>query len=305
MRYPVIMHINYCEQGQTVPDLCRKAAAWGFDGVEFRRKRQNVEESTEAYLDAIEQGVKKSGLKHVLFGYPCLDMNVPDPAARKKQVRDAIAFYRHVAKRFKVTTINAFCSSIRNPDSKIPYQDYEKHGSFIATEQQWAWAVEGFQALADGCKDIGVRFAFETHMVYLHDTVAATMKLVDRIDRPAVGVNLDYGNLVNFSGNPALKDTIAQCGKRLFYVHLKNSIRLLDGERVATALSGGTINNREFVQLLMDTGFDGPICVEAPRGGNREWYAQEDLAYVRSVLADLQKPLARRASKPAPRSKRK
>ncbi len=30
------MHINYCEQGQTIPEICEKAASWGFSGVEFR-----------------------------------------------------------------------------------------------------------------------------------------------------------------------------------------------------------------------------------------------------------------------------
>ncbi len=37
----------------------------------------------------------------------------------------------------------------------------------------------------------------------------------------------------------------------------------------------------------MQIGYEGPICVEAPRPGDREWYAQQDLAYVRALLADL------------------
>ena len=68
MAYPIIMHVNYCEQGQTVEEICRKAAAWGYGGVEFRRKRSGVEETTEEYLDKLEAGVTASGLGHVLFG---------------------------------------------------------------------------------------------------------------------------------------------------------------------------------------------------------------------------------------------
>ena len=68
MGYPIIMHVNYCEQGQTVEQIGRKAAGWGFDGVEFRRSRRNVKETVEEYLGQIERGVKASGLKHVLFG---------------------------------------------------------------------------------------------------------------------------------------------------------------------------------------------------------------------------------------------
>ena len=37
MEWPIIMHVNYCEQGQTIEEICEKAVKWGFDGVEFRR----------------------------------------------------------------------------------------------------------------------------------------------------------------------------------------------------------------------------------------------------------------------------
>ena len=56
MSYRVIMHINYCEQGQEIEDICSKAIDWGFDGVEFRRRRSGVEETTEEYLDRLDAG---------------------------------------------------------------------------------------------------------------------------------------------------------------------------------------------------------------------------------------------------------
>ena len=96
MAYSVIMHINYCEQGQSIQDVCRKAVDWGFDGVEFRRKRMEVEEREEDYLDELEKGVKASGLKQVLFGYPGPLLLNTDPAERERQVKNAIVFYRHV-----------------------------------------------------------------------------------------------------------------------------------------------------------------------------------------------------------------
>ncbi len=49
---------------------------------------------------------------------------------------------------------------------------------------------------------VDIRFGFETHMVYLHDTVEATRRLVTRIGRPSIGVNLDYGNIVDFPDHP-------------------------------------------------------------------------------------------------------
>ncbi len=288
MAYQIIMHVNYCEQGQTVGEICGKAAAWGFDGVEFRRKRSGVKESTEDYLAELEAGVKASGLKHVLFGYPGPLLIKEDAAEREQEVEEAIAFYRHVAERFGVRTVNLLTGAMHNPDKSIPYFDYTSHGSFIATEEQWEWQADGCRRMADGLTDVDISFGFETHMVYLHDTVDAARKLVERIDRPSIGVNLDYGNMVEFKERPSLEEAVKGLGERIHYVHLKNSAPLRGGGgRLPTGLSEGEINNRQFVRLLMEIGYEGPICVEAPRGGDREWYAQQDLAYLRALLTEL------------------
>ena len=288
MAYPIIMHVNYCEQGQTVEEICRKAAGWGYDGVEFRRERPGVEETTEQYLDKIEAGVKASGLKHVLFGYPGPLLIKEDAAEREREVEKAIEFYRHVNERLGVTTINLLTGALHNPDKSVPYFDYTKHGSFIVSDEQWAWQVKGCQDMADGLADVDIRFGFETHMVYVHDTAEAARRLVDDIDRPSIGVNPDYGNNIGFPKHPSLEEVVKLLGDKIHYVHLKNSAPLRGAPgRLATALGEGEINNRQFVRLLMEVGYDGPICVEAPRPGDREWYAPQDLAYIRSVLADL------------------
>jgi hypothetical protein len=108
--------------------------------------------------------------------------------------------------------------------------------------EQWSWQVKGVQAMADGLKDLPLRFGFgfgfEKHMVYIRDTVKATARLV--------------------------KD-------RLHCVHLKNSASLRGAfGPLATALGEGEINNRQFLRRLLGIGYKGAICVEAPRGGDRD-----------------------------------
>jgi sugar phosphate isomerase/epimerase len=288
MRYPVIMHITYCEQGQDIPDICRKAVDWGFDGVEFRRKRIGVPETTEAYLDALEAGVRASGLKNVLFGYPGPILTKEDPAERDKEVTEAIGFYRHVAERFGVRWVNLLTGGLHNPDEKVPYFEYTRHGSFIATEKQWQWQVKGCQDLADGLKGVPIRFGFETHMVYLHDTIDAVKKLVKLIGRPSMGMNLDYGNIVDFPDPPSLDDTLKSVRDILHYVHLKNSVAVRGAPgRIPTGLADGEINTRQLLRTLAAAGYEGPLCLEGPRAGDREWFAQEDIAYLKRLLADL------------------
>ena len=72
-------------------------------------------------------------------------------------------------------------------------------------------------------------------------------------------------------------------------VHLKNAHAINVGDHtvmVKCPLGEGMINNREFLRLLREDGFDGPICIEAPRQGDREWFAQQDIHYLKSVLSD-------------------
>jgi 2-keto-myo-inositol isomerase len=284
MKLPLIMHINCCEQGQTIDDACRKCAELGFDGIEFRRKRSRVAESAEEYLDSIARSVEKHKVKIVLFGSPGLQKLDGTEAERAQEMEEMIKFYELASSRFQLSICNTFAGPLLNPAKGVSYFECTKHGSFIVRKEQWEYAVNGFKALGELAQKLGFRFAFETHMNYLHDTIESACRLVRDIDSPAVGINLDYGNLVYFQDVPPLKDTIGMAGEKLFYVHLKNSIGLPGGGRIGAGLGEGDINNREFLKILKETGYDGPLCVEVPRSGDREEFAENDLRYLRKLI---------------------
>ncbi|MSP14120.1 MAG: sugar phosphate isomerase/epimerase [Chloroflexi bacterium] len=287
MAQPIIMHVNYCEQGQSIPEICARAADWGFDGVEFRRKRTGVVETPEAYLDAIAGAVQAAGLQQVIFGLPGIDMLNDDPAQREAGLAQAEDFYRLAAQRVPLTVCNVATSVLRNPDNSVPVADYDRQGSFAATDEHWQRANTGFRRLGELAQSLGFRFALEVHMNFLHDLPVSARRLVDLVNHPAVGINLDYGNLIYFKQPRSINESLATIGDRLYYVHLKNSVASGGGNRIATGLGDGEINNRELLRSVLQQGYRGPICIEAPRSGDREWFAQQDLAYVKSVLADL------------------
>ena len=287
MNQPIIMHVNYVEQGQTVDEMVERAVRFGFDGIEFRRKRANVDETPEQYVDAIASAQKKHGMKVVCFGGPGANLMQPDAGERRKALDEYIAFWRLAVKRFDMSVNNCFSGSLLNPDKSVPYRECTRHGSYIATDDHYAWAAEGYRELGDVAAELGFQLAFETHMAYLHDSPAPTWKLLQMIDKPAVGVNLDYVNITALPDQPSLEETINLFGDKLFYVHLKNTYVTDSGDRLRVGLGEGQVNNREFLRLLKKTGYAGPLCIEAPRPGDREWYAQQDLAYLKSVLNDL------------------
>ncbi len=287
MKPKIIMHVNYCEQGQTIDEMCRLAVSWGFDGIEFRRTRASIDETPTEYLDKISNAADKHGLGMVLFGGPSANLLDPDESVRKNELESLLKFYREAADRFDLSICNTFAGTMVNPSPDAPRRPFTLHGSAVACEHHWEWAATAYRELGALAGELGIKLAFETHMNYLHDSIEGTLELLERIDSPHVGVNLDYGNISNFKKASPLESTIDAAGEKLFYVHLKNSIGLEDGTRIKTALSSGDINNREFVRILKNRGYSGPIAIESPRAGDREWYAVEDIAYLNRVLEDL------------------
>ena len=286
MAYPIIMHINYCEQGQSIEEVCRFAAKTGFDGIEFRGVRTGVDETVPDYLDAVKRYTEYYGIRYVLFGYPGVDVMGSDSAAARASIDRYKAWLDEVGKRFSLTVLNFFTGGLTDPGKPMNAQSYGLHGSACAKDWQWEAAAEACREVADYAAPLGCRFAFETHMNYLHDYAEAARRLVDMIGRDSFGINLDYGNSVYFNGIAPLEKAIEICGDKLFYTHFKNSMPV-PGGRIPTALGEGSINHRAYLKKLREIGFSGLVGIEAPRPGDREYYARQDLAYIRSVMADL------------------
>jgi len=283
----IIMHINYCEQGQTLEETCEKAVSWGYDGVEFRSKRFNVTEDFNEYLETIYKASKKYGLGYVLFGGGNPDVISDDPDIRDASLEYSEKFYPRAKEMFGFEVCNLFLGALLNPSKEIPYAKFAKHGSFIALDKHWERAEKGLKQLAVIAKNNDFKFAMETHPNYMHDCIEATMKLVKISGSENIGVNLDYINSNVVPGGMSIEDALEIIGDRLYYVHLKNIIKLSDGGRIRIGLGDGEYNNRHIIKELKETGYKGPICVEAPRQGDREWFAQQDLAYIKSVIRDL------------------
>lgn len=287
MNNPLIMHVNCVEQGQSILEMCQCAVRWGFAGIEFRRKRGQVTETPEEYLETIARAVDQTHLPYVLFGGPGPDLMQADAGKRRQAVDECIHFYRAAARLFRLTVCNTMTGPIKRPDAG--YLEFDKNGSACATPEQWDQAVEGFKSLGDLATELGFRFAFETHNCYLHDLPQPTRTLVERIGKPSVGINLDHGNIVLHPQAVSLAEAIKVCGPHLYEVHLKNMYMLstpLPGNYIACPLADGIINHRAYLRHLKALHYEGPICIETPREGDREWYARQDLAYWRTLLVE-------------------
>jgi len=278
----LIMHCNYFEGGYPVETTFDKAVEHGYDGVEMRGRPRDEAMSLDDYLNLVESEKRRTGLEVVLALHG--NYMTDDAEARKAEV----AHWSDVLKRgidMGVTTYNAMCGGIR-PEDFTGYE-YDKCGSGAATEEHWKWATEAYQQLGAIAEAGGARLAFETHMVALTDTAAPTKKLLDMIDSPAVGANLDMGNIVLHPTGETLEEALEILAGKIYYTHLKNVYIVPGGGWICCHISDGVIDNYKFAEILKRQGYDGPLGLEAPRRGDRNHFAKVDCEYMRSVLADL------------------
>lgn len=291
-----IMHINFAEViggsygNKNVNDVCKMAATSGYDGVEFRINppKELSELSFNEYVTQIAAAKKEYGLSEILFGVIVRDCANEDKTVRENAISTTIEKVNLMNDVCGTTLCNCvgapFWSSVTTtPDSAIEY-----HGSAAASQKDWELTADTFHQIGRELEKIGVKFAFETHMHYIHDLPKSAKKLVDMIDSTLIGINMDFGNTVYFPAHPTLEETIELYGDKLFYLHLKNSIQVPGSTvRIPTSLCDGEINHRTYLEKLKEIGFTGPIGIEGCRGGDRTWFAQQDLAYCKSIMASL------------------
>ena len=278
----IYAHVNYFESeypklNSSADETFEMAARMGFDGIELRSPREGVPYTIE------EAGglARKHGLKNVSFGGN-YDAMVPDAASRAAN-RDR--FIEHIRAAGKIGTRYFNCQTgalFAGED----HSAYAKHGSAAATEAHWDQATEMLRAVGKVAREEGIVICLETHMCYLHDRAHAAKRLLDAVRLDNVKANLDWGNIRCFQEETEqevfdiLKDDIG-------YVHLKNSWQDSHGKFHGAGLADGSVNTFSHLRALKRLGYKGPLVPEAPRPGDRRWFARQDLAYIRDILSAL------------------
>lgn len=142
----------------------------------------------------------------------------------------------------------------------------------------------------DRAADFGLAIALETHDGNLHDTTTSTLRLLERVSRPNLVVNLDIYNLFAIGEGP--REALARLRPHVRMVHLKNGIRHDQSQRLGISLAEGDMPYTPFLRALADNGYDGFASIE--------WFGPEpaqaavtELRYLHAVLGDR---LACRAS---------
>lgn len=192
-------------------------------------------------VDAINRFLKQAGLSAIQIN-TYFDV-VHGPEAIEKSValnREMIGY----AARLGIPILRVFTGPLGA--AGLP--------SAKATPDLWRQASAGLQRLCDEGKQAGLAYYVETHPGTLADTTPSILKLLELVDRPNFGVNLQ----IPLQGEPDVYETTRRLAPHVRHTHLNN----FDASGHNTFLDEGIYDIRREISILRDAGFDGSLSVE-------------------------------------------
>jgi sugar phosphate isomerase/epimerase len=124
-------------------------------------------------------------------------------------------------------------------------------------QQNWLDYVDVIRRCCQICEDAGVKFALEPHPHRYMSNAAGMLRLIDHVQSPALGMNLDPSHLFPMGEIPHA--VVYQLGRRIFHCHFSDNDGLTN---VHWRPGKGKIDWAALLQALKDVGFDGVISIE-------------------------------------------
>ena len=300
----------------TLEELAKKAADWGYDGLELACWGDHFEvdkgAESKSYCDDRHALLDKYGLKcwaisHHLAGQLVCD-RIDDrhygfapasvkgkPEAAREWAVDAMKKAGRSAANMGIEVVNGFTGS---PIWHMLY-------SFpSATPEQ---IDAGYRAFADAWKPIfevfkssGIRFGLEVHPTEIAFDIVTSQKAIAALDGDATfGFNYDPSHL-GYQGVDYVK-FIRTLSDRIYHVHMKDAwwghgdgtVGVFGGHTEFgdprrywdfRSLGHGDINFEEIIVALNDIGYSGPLSVEwEDMRMDREFGAREACEFVKKI----------------------
>jgi len=301
----------------TLDEVAKKASSWGYDGLELACWGDHFEVDKAIgdpnYVKNRWDILNKYGLKCFAISTHLVGQCVCDPIdIRHKNILPAriwgdgnpegvhqratmeIMDTARAAAKFGVKVVNGFTgSSIWHLLAGFPPV---VTGMIEAGYRDFA---DRWNPILDVFDEVGVKFALEVHPSEIAYDFWTTRAALDAIgNRPAFGINFDPSHLYWQMMDPA--EFVYEYGDRIYHMHVKESVRNLNGRNgiLASHLGfgdyrrgwdfvspgrGGVPFERVF-RSLNTVGYEGPLSVEwEDNNMNREQGAPEALAMVRKL----------------------
>ena len=239
-----------------------------------------VFQTKKSVYDAITTYQHMNGITHLEFNYP--EHIVSSDITELKRVIGSMPV-NGIATRFKMPFIGGEFTnkSIKIRDAAIDLCKgaidacRELHGHVVTIwqaydgfdypfqvdyEKNWDYTIEALQSICDYGKDLKISIEykpFEPRSYAQLDSVGSTLLAIKEIDRPNIGITLDFCHMLMKHDNPGTALALAAKDKKVFGLHMNDGYGLMDN-----GLIFGTVNTSkalEFVYYLNRYQYDGVV----------------------------------------------
>ena len=275
-RPQLVMH-SYTFRDYSLRHAYAAAQRFEWDAIELQRCHFDENDLEPSLTAAIRQG-EEFGMSIACVDF-ITDFIHKDRDVIDKNVRAVEKMIRVCAKH-KVPRLNGAIGTLGHHPT-----DYGKNGSALARDSHYDRATEALQAIGRRAAKHNIEIVLEIHMNTLHDTIASTARLLDRVGMDNVLANPDPGNMFATSSAERDPDALDALKGRIGYVHLKNCALRAGEYDFSVRLADGHIDTFKWLRKLRRLGYEGPLCVEYCGAGDPHAAAKRDLRYLNDCLA--------------------
>ncbi len=165
-----------------------------------------------------------------------------DPAERRKN-QDDLCRYLELANDLEAPMVRTFGGNLAD-------------GHTI--EETIGWVAEGLAGVMATAETQGVTVVLETHDAFCRGQEVAAV--LAQVEHPRLKAVWDVHHPYRMGESVA--DTWNFLGHRLAHVHIKDALRLPNGDWQLVLLGKGEVPNREVVELLLEKGYNGYLSAE-------------------------------------------
>jgi len=297
-------------------ELAKKAASWGYDGLELACWGDHMEVDKAAtdkdyckkQLAILEKNkLKIFAISHHLAGQLVCDLNndsrsdafapadcAGDAEKKRQWAVETMKNTAQAAKNLGLKVVNGFVgSSIWHMLYSFPPVTEEM------IEEGFAYFAKMWNPILDVFDECGVKFALEVHPTEIAFDIITSRRALEAVgNRKAFGFNFDPSHLYWQMVDPVC--FLKEFSDRIYHVHMKDAALQLNGRSGILAshlnfgqpgrgwdfrsLGHGGVNFEEIIRTLNQIGHNGPLSVEWEDSGmDREHGAKEACEFVKKI----------------------
>ncbi len=270
--------------GDSLERIADGVKALGFDIIDYLSDFDSLDTYfTDQTATRIGEYCRGIGLTVAGLVFQSNLWNQIDPAIKQKQL-DYFAKCAQAAKALGASTISCIIPGPFGAKPNRAGSPSEKTTSNLpddySWEKDWDNYVSQMSKACDIAADTGLRIALECFPQSLCSTPHAMLKVLEDVNKPNFGIQLDTAHLMNQRID--VETAIYMLGgDRIFNVHAKDSDGLTRGNLPCGV---GLVDYTAVIRALKNVGYNGNISIEVEFTDNPVRYMKQALDHLRLCM---------------------